>query len=86
MTDRDLFACAALGGLLARPGTFGTDWIPARAYELADLMMTARAMEPKPSPTLSQAERSAILEAVEFFGDETYAASSTLRGLLERSK
>jgi hypothetical protein len=48
MTTRDLFAMAALQGLLAGPSMVKSDQIAKYSYQLADLMLAERVKEPTP--------------------------------------
>jgi hypothetical protein len=42
MNDRDYFAAAALTGLLSSNGHYGSDYMPERAFQLADAMLRER--------------------------------------------
>jgi hypothetical protein len=85
MTDLDQFAAAALKGLLANPNCDhleDTD-LALRAYEIASAMTEQRdRWNGIVAPTLTDAEREAILTAADLMIGSKPAV--TLRKLLER--
>jgi hypothetical protein len=84
MSDRDTFAAAALTGMMSRVSGKAEAFAEA-AYKLADAMLRERGNhsgKPNSSPTLTDAERAAILIAADLLIGSMPGA--TLRKLLER--